>query len=93
MLKYSSALALSVLFLLASPTFAWDGYDWEKGTYVEIQQGNLVRPGRTIEIYDYGDGGYRTVEVESIRDTGAAVEVEVYDSDTGDYRTLEMERR
>ena len=86
-------LGLSVLLLSASTAFAWDGYDWEKGSDVEIDKGNLVRPGLEIEIYDHGDGEYRTVEVESIRNVGSVVEVEVYDSDAGEHRTLEMERR
>lgn len=79
------ALTLSV------PAFAWDGYDYESGSHVEIDDGNLVRQGREIEIYDYGTGEYSDVEVESIRRYGSSVEVEVYDYDTGEYRTLEMD--
>ena len=32
---------------------AWDGYDYESGSYVEIEKGNLVRDGEEIEYYDY----------------------------------------
>lgn len=85
----------SVAFVLALtlPTLAsaWDGYDYERGSHVEIEKGNLVRPGREIEIYDYGTGEYRNVEVQSIRSRGSGAEVEVYDSDTGEYRTLDMD--
>ena len=35
---------------------AWNGYDYDKGNFIEIEKGNLVRRGRTIEIYDYDDG-------------------------------------
>lgn len=83
-----------VLFLLAlTPltVMAWDGYDYDRGSYVEIEKGNLVRPGQDIEIYDYGSGEYRDVEVESITGSGSGAEVEVYDYSTGEYRTLEME--
>jgi len=73
------------------PCFAWDGYDYDKGSYVEIEKGNLVRPGEEIEIYDYGDGEYKNVEVESITGSGSGAEVEVYDHETGEYRTLDMD--
>ena len=41
-----------ILVLLASPVTAWDGFDWNTGTYIEIGDGNLVRPGETLEIVD-----------------------------------------
>jgi hypothetical protein len=84
--------AVAVGAFLSLQSFAWDGYDYEKGGYVEIEKGQLVRPGRDIEIYDYNDGRYKDVEVESIRRTGRGkVEVEVTDSETGASRTLEMD--
>lgn len=82
------ALALA---LMASTAFAWEGYDYDKGSHVEIGEGNLVREGETIEIYDYGSGEYKDVEVNSIYDNGSSVEVEVYDYDSGEYRTLDMD--
>jgi len=83
-------LFVAILFS-AVPAFAWDGYDYEKGSYVEIEKGNLVRSGEEIEIYDYGDGEYKNVEVESITGSGSGAEVEVYDHDTGEHRTLDMD--
>ena len=70
---------------------AWDGYDWEAGSFVEIEDGNLVREGEEIEYYDYGTGEYKNVEVESIESTGGSVEIEVYDYESGEYKTLEMD--
>lgn len=85
----------TTLFLLFAmnciPALAWDGVDTSTGEAVEIGKGNLVRSGRTIEIYDYGSGEYKDVEVESIQRSGGSVEVEVYDPNTGEYRTLEMD--
>lgn len=73
--------------------FAWDGYDYGQGNYIEIEKGNLVRRGETIEIYDYGeDGGYKEVEVENISRYGNSVEIEVYDTQSGEYRTFDMDR-
>lgn len=75
----------------AGPATCWDGFDYEKGSMVEIGKGNLVRPGRDIEIYDYDDGEYKDVEVQSIRRSGSGVAVEVYDRESGEYRTLDMD--
>lgn len=77
--------------VLWTPALAWDGVDSNTGDSVEIGKGNLVRPGQDIEIYDWGSGEYRDVEVQSIQDNGGSVEVEVYDTESGEYRTLEME--
>lgn len=90
-----AALRLAVLLALsplALPAQAWDGYDYEKGTYVEIEKGNTVRRGKEIEFYDYNAGEYRYGDVESIRDRGSSVEVEVYDQESGEYRTFEMDK-
>ncbi len=84
-------LSIAVFAFLSSPANAWDGYDWESGSYVEIDKGNLVREGRDIEIYDYGTGEYRDVTVEDMRSTGSGVEVEVYDNESGKSRVLDMD--
>lgn len=81
----------AIAFLCGSPALAWDGVDTNTGDSVEIGKGNLVRRGQTIEIYDYGSGEYKDVEVESIDRGIGSVEVEVYDPETGEYRTFEME--
>jgi hypothetical protein len=82
-----------LLLVLSSFTFGWEGYDYDSGSYVEIDRGNSVRAGRDIEIYDYKDGEYKDVEVQSVKRYGNNVEVEVYDYDAGEYRTLEMDNR
>ncbi len=88
-MKKTASILLA--FAISAPAFAWDGYDYESGSYVEIGEGNLVRQGSDIEIYDYGTGEYRDVEVQSIRDYDSSVEVEVYDYESGEYRTLDMD--
>ena len=86
-------LLFIVAMLFATPCMAWDGYDYDKGNFIEIEKGNLVRRGRTIEIYDYDDGQYKDVEVESIQRIPGAVEIEVVDPETGENRTFEMDER
>lgn len=79
---------------MSSTASAWEGYDYKSGSYVEIERGNKVKPGRDIEIYDYRSGQYRDVEVESVRKYGfGAAEVEVYDYKNHERRTLDMDRR
>lgn len=90
-LFYYAASLIAVLFLSPVMSHAWDGYDYDSGSYVEIEEGNLVRPGLDIEVYDYGTGEYKDMEVQSIHSYGSSTEVEVYDYDTGEYRTLDME--
>ena len=80
-----------ILAGLSTGVLSWDGYDYDSGSFVEIESGNLVRSGNDIGIYDYDDGQYHDVEVQDINRYGSTVEVEVYDYETGEYRTLEMD--
>jgi hypothetical protein len=87
-------IAVLAILLFCDPSFAaWEGYDYKRGEYIEIDKGNLVRPGRDIEIYNQRTGEYRDVEVDNIRRTGSRVEIEVYDHNTNEYRTFEMDRQ
>lgn len=81
-----------VALLVSAPALSWDGYDYDTGSSVEIEKGNLVRRGKEIEYYDYGTGQYRTGEVQSVRSRGRGAEVEVYDYGTGETRTFDMDR-
>lgn len=82
-------LILSLLFI--PNAYAWDGYD-DNGHSIEIEQGNLVREGEDIEVYDYDDGEYKDITVESITSYGDSVEIEAYDNDSGEYVTYEMDK-
>lgn len=82
---------LLIALLLPFSANAWEGYDRESGTYIEIEKGNLVRAGRDIDFYDNDSGEYRSGEVQSIRRYGSTVEVEIEDSETGETRTFDME--
>ena len=66
------------------------GYDYSNETSVEIESGNLVREGETIDVYDNEAGEYRQADVYSIENNGSYTEVEVYDYEAGEYRTFEM---
>ncbi|MGO9137877.1 MAG: DUF5334 family protein [Syntrophales bacterium] len=66
-----------------------DGYDYDTGNYVEIENQDSVIQGNDIEIYDSSDKSYHDVYVISVN-RNAAVIIEVFDYDAGKYRTFEM---
>jgi hypothetical protein len=70
---------------------AWGGFDYDAGSLVEIEPGNLVPPGESIEVYAYGDGAYHDFDVDSIQRDGGSVEIQGFDNDTRDDRTLDMD--
>ena len=94
-MKVTAMIKLLVIttILFATPCMAQDGYDYDKGNFIEIEGRNLVRRGRTIEIYDYDDGQYKNVEVESAQRIPGAVEIEVFDPEIGENRIFEMDER
>jgi hypothetical protein len=81
---------IAAVLCLATPALAWDGTDANTGSDVEIGSGNLVRPGQSIEVYDYGTGEYRNVTVDDVTSYGGTVDVDVTDDNTGESTTLEM---
>ena len=89
-MRYKLLTIFSAIFLCSSYAHAWDGTD-SKGTPVEIEKGNLVRDGETIEYFDYGEGKYKTGTVQDISRYGSSVEVEVQDENTGETRTFDMD--
>jgi len=85
-------MTLSLLLVFGlSAARAWDGFDYDAGSFVEIEPGNLVRSGESIDVYDYDDGSYHDFDVDSVGRSGDSVEVEGFDNDTGGYRTLDMD--
>jgi len=78
-----------ILILISIPTlvFAWDGYDYNNGKFVDIEKGSTVREGNDIEIYDWGDGKYKDVEVDSFDGS----EVQYTDPDSGEQVTIDMD--
>ena len=80
-----------LLFFSTNSAYGWSGYDSESGTSVEIDSGNLVREGETIEFFEYGNG-YGSMNIRSMRSYGNHVEIEGFDHESGEIRTFEMDR-
>ncbi|MCK1741220.1 DUF5334 family protein [Bradyrhizobium sp. 139] len=76
--------------LVGTQALAWDGTNTTSGSSIEIERGQLVRSGRTIEVYD-SERGYKEYDVDSIRRYGRSVEIEATDTETGKSTTLEMD--
>lgn len=89
MMKYLPAI---FMLLLPCAVHAWDEYGYDGSSLVEIEKGNVIRPGRQIELYDYDTGEYRDVEVQSIIKSGSGTEIEIYDYDTGAHRIIELQK-
>lgn len=70
--------------------YAWNGYDDQKLTEVEIETGTIVKGGKTIDFFDYGDNSYHNADIISINRLGSKVFINTYDYNIRQYRTLDM---
>jgi len=83
-------IPLIAVFLFPAFLHAWDGFDYDTGDYVEIDDQDSLKPGNQIIIYDYADQSYHEVEIISLNNPGKP-ELEVFDYDADEYRNFEME--
>lgn len=77
-------------FSIAADGLTWSGYDYDKSTYIDINEGNTVRSGNTVEVYDYNTG-YRYMDVNSVSRFGGTVTIEALDMESGEMRSFEMD--
>ena len=84
-------LLLALIILVPISASAWDGRLRGSGEYVEIDSGNMVREGETIEYYNRDTVETREAEVESVTDGVGVTVVELTDKESGETRVLEME--
>ena len=88
-------ICLCPILLLIFPlsVFSWDGFDYDTGNYIDIDDSDIssLAPGVIIQIYDDEDSNYHTVEIMSVVKILKEINIEVLDQDTDEYRTFEME--
>ncbi|MDX2082499.1 MAG: DUF5334 family protein [Rickettsiales bacterium] len=72
-------LTIAELIFSNSPCFAWDGIDVKKNSTIQIESGNLVREGSTIEFFDSADGDYHTGRVIMMNEVSHATELKIED--------------
>lgn len=83
---------IAALFLFFPATaLAWDGTDAVEGGMVEIEKGEYVRPGQTIEVYDHETGQYHMMDVYDMYNVYGGTTIEAYDYETGETRYLDMD--
>ena len=75
-------LSLIIAFLVSSnfftsTSFAWDGFDQDENSVIEIGPGNLVKEGLIIDFYD--DSDLHTGKVISVNSVGGGTELIVED--------------
>ena len=91
MLKLKKCIVICIVLAMNS-AFAWSGTDSETGNSIDVEEGNTVRSGNTIDYYyDYNEGEYHSFEVDSVRSSSFGTEIDGYDSETGEYKTLDMD--
>ena len=89
-------ICLIIILILIFPlsVFSWDGFDYETGNYIEIDDSDIssLATGAIIQIYDNKDNDHHTIEIMSIVKTSDETNIEAFDQDAGEYRTFEMEQ-
>jgi hypothetical protein len=87
-------LCLILLLIFPLSVFSWDGFDYDAGNYIEIDDPDIssLAPGTIIQIYDDEDSNYHAAEIMSVVRTLNETNIEAFDQDTDEYRTFEMER-
>ena len=89
-------ICLIIILILIFPlsVFSWDGFDYDTGNYIEIDDSDIpsIARGTVLQIYDNEDSNHHTVEIMAIVKTVDETNIEAFDQDTGEYRTFEMER-
>lgn len=90
MIKERMFVAAIALMAACNDAAAWDSTNSNTGASVEIEQGQLVRSGETIDVYDSNEG-YKSYDVDNITRYGSTVEIEATDTTTGESTTLEMD--
>ena len=84
----NSSLILSIFF--AKNAQAWSGYDYETKTEIDIGQGNLVREGSLIQLYDSTDDNFHTAKINFMQSSAGGVEMNLIDLDTKKERNFVM---
>lgn len=90
MIKERMLVAAIALMAACNSAGAWDGTNSSTGASVEIERGQLVRSGETIDVYDSREG-YKSYDVDNVTRYGSTVEIEATDTTTGESTTLEMD--
>lgn len=93
-INLSKTFFLFFILLVSSLSncLAWEGYDFEEKTRIDIGPGNLVREGMVIQFYDIKTDSYHTAKVLLLEHTSSGSStVKVEDLDDKKERVFVME--
>jgi len=82
---YRSFLQLIIIgIIMFKPinSMAWEGFDYENKTSIDIPVGNLVREGYIIQFYETKSDNFRTAKVVFIQSVAMGTEIEIFDLDS-----------
>ena len=71
-------------------SFAWDGYDYDNKTAIEIGPGNLIREGSVFQFYDSKMDNYRTGKILFMDSVAGGTRLQLQDLDSKKERTFIM---
>ena len=81
------------LTLHINSSFAWNGYDYDNKTAIEIGPGNLVREGSVFQFYDAKMDNYRTGKILFMDSVAGGARLQLQDLDSKKERTFIMEEQ
>jgi hypothetical protein len=83
-----------ILFVVISNNcWAWDGYDIESNSSIEITDGNLVREGQIIKIFDWQDNANHFITILSMDSDFNGLKIKAQDDVTKEVRIFRMENK
>ena len=83
---------LNLIFSINS-SFAWNGYDYDNKTEIEIEPGNLVREGLVFQFYDSKMDNYRTGKILFMDSVAGGTRLQLQDLDSKKERTFIMKEQ
>jgi len=83
-------ITLVSLFSIATPSFSWDGYDYDKKTEISIGPGNLVREGNIIQFYDVKDDITYNAKVLLMQEDFLGTSLQLENLDNSEERNVTM---
>ena len=81
----------TAFFFITNPSYAWNGYDYDNKTEVEIETGNLVREGLIIQFYDLKADQYHSAKINYMESVPGGTRIQLEDIDAKKERTFIMQ--
>lgn len=83
-----SSILVAISLMVPVTTLAWDGYDYDTGSYIDVETYDHQGRGEgEVEYYDYDTGEYKSGYMDVEPGGGATI----YDYDTGETRDVDMD--